>query len=101
MFCLLNCPTSLAAEICTPSCGVTVQPAIHCWAERVPPVLLRRSVLGLQWVAHCLLYRSSVPPVFCRSVLGVRFHVRDMLGSGALLRLDTTVGPVLRLPQKK
>lgn len=33
-----------------------------------------------------------------RSVLSVRFHVRDMLGCGALLRLDTTVGPVLRLP---
>lgn len=36
-----------------------------------------------------------------RSLLGVRFHVRDMLGSGALLRLQTTVGPVLRLAHSK
>ena len=33
-----------------------------------------------------------------RSVLSMQFHIRDLLGSGALLRLDTTVGPVLRLP---
>ncbi|PRW33736.1 serine threonine- kinase 19 isoform X1 [Chlorella sorokiniana] len=30
-----------------------------------------------------------------RSVLGVRWHVADMVGSGALLRRDTAVGPLL------
>lgn len=32
-----------------------------------------------------------------RSVLGVRWHIVDMLGAGALLRIDTAVGPLLRL----
>lgn len=30
-----------------------------------------------------------------RSILGVRWHVADMLGSGALLQRDTAVGPLL------
>lgn len=30
-----------------------------------------------------------------RSVLGVRWHVTDMVGSGALLRRETAVGPLL------
>ncbi|KAI7843185.1 hypothetical protein COHA_003168 [Chlorella ohadii] len=30
-----------------------------------------------------------------RSVLGVRWHIADMVGSGALLRRDTAVGPLL------
>lgn len=32
-----------------------------------------------------------------RSVLGVRWHVTDMLGAGLLLRIDTAVGPLLRV----
>ena len=35
-----------------------------------------------------------------RSVLGVRWHVADMVGSGALLRIPTTVGPLLRVAKR-
>lgn len=36
-----------------------------------------------------------------KSVLGARWHVRELVGSGALLRLDTTAGPLLRVPAKR
>lgn len=34
------------------------------------------------------------------SPLGVRWHVRDLLGSGTLLQTQTTVGPLLRVVKK-
>jgi serine/threonine-protein kinase 19 len=34
------------------------------------------------------------------SPLGVRFHVRDLLGSGALLRVHTPAGPMLRVARR-
>ena len=36
-----------------------------------------------------------------RSVLGVRWHVREMVGAGSLLRIDTTVGPLLRAAKRR
>lgn len=35
-----------------------------------------------------------------RSVLGVRWHVTDMVGGGALLRIPTAVGPLLRAAKR-
>lgn len=35
-----------------------------------------------------------------RSVLGVRWHVADMVGGGALLRIGTAVGPMLRVAKR-
>lgn len=35
-----------------------------------------------------------------RSVLGLRWHLRHLLGSGALERVESTVGPILRLPKR-
>lgn len=35
-----------------------------------------------------------------RSVLGVRWHVADMVGGGMLLRIPTTVGPLLRVAKR-
>jgi serine/threonine-protein kinase 19 len=34
------------------------------------------------------------------SALGVRWHARDLLGSGALQQLDTTSGPLLRIVKR-
>lgn len=34
------------------------------------------------------------------SALGIRWHVRDLLGSGALQQLDTTSGPLLRIVKR-
>ena len=31
-----------------------------------------------------------------RSLLDTRFHIRDLVGSGALERIETTAGPLLR-----
>ena len=35
-----------------------------------------------------------------QTVLDVRFHIRDMVGSGMLQQLDSTSGPLLRLVKK-
>lgn len=35
-----------------------------------------------------------------RSVLGVGWHVADMVGAGALLRIPTAVGPLLRAAKR-
>ena len=34
-----------------------------------------------------------------RTMLGLRFHLRDLVGAGALARVTTTVGTLLRLTQ--
>ncbi len=34
------------------------------------------------------------------SPLGVRWHIRDLLGSGVLMQTQTTVGPLLRVVKK-
>ena len=36
-----------------------------------------------------------------RSLLDVRFHVRDLIGMGTLERVQTTSGSVLRAPKRK
>ena len=36
-----------------------------------------------------------------RSLLDVRFHVRDLIGMGGLERVQTTSGPLLRAPKCK
>ena len=56
-----------------------------------------------------LLSRKRYPEMFVRdlearklqySILDGRFHTRDLVGSGAVLQLETTSGPLLRLNKK-
>lgn len=37
---------------------------------------------------------------FKASPLGMRWHLRDLLGSGTLVRLQTTVGPLIRVAKR-
>ena len=36
-----------------------------------------------------------------RSLMDMRFHVRDLIGMGALQRVQTTSGTILRAPKRK
>ena len=56
-----------------------------------------------------MLTRRRHPEIFVKelekkklrdSVLGIRFHVRDLLGSATLQQMQTTSGPLLRLVKR-
>jgi hypothetical protein len=98
-----------SCSACSPCFQHGKVPCLHSWVCTAPsPQVLPLKPTGAPSAQALQRRRYAEIPErelekrrLQRSVLGVRFHVRDMLGSGALLRLDTTVGPVLRLAQKK
>lgn len=70
----------------------------HCCSLSLPPCAAGRAEIQ-SWLQrrrpHELLESELEKRKLQRSVLGVRWHVADMVGSGALLRRDTAVGPLL------
>lgn len=67
-----------------------------------PPAAGRQEILSLLQRRRQpeLLEAELAKRKLQRSVLGVRWHLADMVGSGALLRLDTPVGPLLRVAKR-
>ncbi|KAI3425287.1 hypothetical protein D9Q98_009054 [Chlorella vulgaris] len=62
----------------------------------------RQEILGLLQRRHQpeVLEAALLKRKLQRSVLGVRWHVADMIGGGSLLRISTAVGPVLRAAKR-
>lgn len=85
-------PASASYLFALPHAGAAVRSVAEGGAELLG-VLRRRAQRQIP-------ERELMKRTLRRSVLGLRWHLRHLLGSGALERVESTVGPILRLPKR-